>query len=294
MEELSTRHIQEGLLKGFDWFRAFAEKNSIEYVVDAGCLLGAIREQNFIPWDDDMDITMSPEGFLKFVKAMERADLPDELEFIAPSNYSMRAVNPYSAKLRLRGLKGSEPNLVQRGLDDGTSSLSGPSIDFVSLSYIPKSRLLQTVIIGFSRNMARILRARKGSYESHVNAKYRVLNFCCSRIPEVAISWLESQVRKLRNLNESNVVCYSLGDIFPTPRWYFRDYFPPSTGQFEGRTIPIPARPEVILESLYGPNFMTPPPAHLRESHFKELVLEEAGATYFSGLGNRNLKRGTE
>lgn len=58
------------------------KKHKIRYYADFGTLLGAVRENNFIAWDDDLDIMMLRDDFERFVKVVEKS-LPKELKFTA-------------------------------------------------------------------------------------------------------------------------------------------------------------------------------------------------------------------
>ena len=52
-------------------------KHNIDYQLAGGTLIGAIRHRGFIPWDDDMDITMTRNNWEKFVEVC-KTELPDD------------------------------------------------------------------------------------------------------------------------------------------------------------------------------------------------------------------------
>lgn len=64
------------MIEVLEVFAEICDKHSIRHFAAYGTLLGAVRHQGFIPWDDDMDICMFREDYEHFLE-IAPAELPD-------------------------------------------------------------------------------------------------------------------------------------------------------------------------------------------------------------------------
>ena len=55
--------VQKELLTLLKEFDAVCQKEQIRYSISSGTLLGAVRHRGFIPWDDDLDVSMLRRDF---------------------------------------------------------------------------------------------------------------------------------------------------------------------------------------------------------------------------------------
>ena len=65
------KNYELNILKFIDYV---CKKYDIKYFVNYGTLLGSVRHKGFIPWDDDIDISMYREDYERFQKAVIEED----------------------------------------------------------------------------------------------------------------------------------------------------------------------------------------------------------------------------
>lgn len=53
-------------------FDRICQKYGIKYSIESGILLGAVRDGGFIPWDDDVDVSMTRKEYNKFLSVYQR------------------------------------------------------------------------------------------------------------------------------------------------------------------------------------------------------------------------------
>ena len=99
-------------------------KHEIEWMIEGGTFLGAIRHGGFIPWDDDMDCGMIRKDYLKFIEV-----LPIEL-----SKYNLTDDFILYFKPRDDIVKGAT-SFLQLHYNNNTSF--GPRFNLMAIDFFP-------------------------------------------------------------------------------------------------------------------------------------------------------------
>lgn len=83
----NTKEKQKILLYLFKKFHNLCEANGLVYNAFGGTMLGAIRHNGFIPWDDDIDVTMPREDYQKLIDIIKKSDNKTLTVHSYPDNY---------------------------------------------------------------------------------------------------------------------------------------------------------------------------------------------------------------
>jgi hypothetical protein len=75
------RIIQDCSISTLAYFDRTVKKHGIKYWIDSGTLIGYVRHKGFIPWDNDIDITMLRDDYEKTIQVLEKEFAKDGFHF---------------------------------------------------------------------------------------------------------------------------------------------------------------------------------------------------------------------
>lgn len=237
MEEakLSLKEIHEELLCQLRDIVEVCNRHGIQYNLMCGSLLGAVRHQGFIPWDDDVDLLMTRAEFTRF-----REIYPRECD----SRFELTYLNTWT------------PRVMNRDPEKAAAFT-----DFFILDPVPPEGLRRK--IWFLRlHLLQGMLKRNVDY-SRFNLKNKVLLFATHVMGlPFTTRWKTRQYERVSTqIKDGGDLCMSNGAFELMMHIWHPDQFAEKiTVPFEGIPCLIPARYDEVLTILFGPDYMTPPP----------------------------------
>jgi len=249
---------QERLLDMMREIEEICKKHRIEYYLAGGSLIGAIRHEGFVPWDDDADIVMTRNHWNKLVE-VAKTELPEHRVLEAPEinpefpNAFGRYTNTETAAIHTNQILG-----------DGTA---GMIIDVFILDPLPDdkdavsryrkdillySELINEYSLYSYRYNANRFRYPLFCFLKKIVGKQRLIKYLADRM----FSYKEEECPTLA-LRWGGNVKISDKDYYRRPRY----------AEVEGVPLQIPSKPIEYLVWHFGDEWMYIPPHGEREGH---------------------------
>lgn len=136
MNNQSIRDVQDKILETMKYIDRICRDNEIVYYIMGGTALGAVRHGGFIPWDDDLDIFMTPHEYAKFKTAFENAN--SDRYFLQEWR---TAPQLEYAKVRMNGT-----TFIEESFKDRKDLHQGIYVDIMMLHKVPDNRFIQQLV----------------------------------------------------------------------------------------------------------------------------------------------------
>lgn len=243
--------------------KSFCEENDIHFFLAYGTLLGAVRHNGFIPWDDDVDVMMTRNEYRKLLKCLYKLDHPyyrlismhNNLDYFAP----------------LARFYDDRTLVIQEyGVDEKVSY--GIYVDLFIIDKMPddyaQAEILYNKALKIKLKWAMSVRKINSRSTTWLRYIFRVpisIFFKCigyrhylKKYDELAASFEKT------NTKHEGIIVYGEG----LEKEYFLSamFENPSSVSFEGVEFKAPANVDLYLKQMYG-DYMTLPPVEDRKIH---------------------------
>lgn len=231
--------LQNCILHVAQYVDKVCRNNNIEYCLMGGSALGAVRHKGFIPWDDDLDIFMTPDNYERF-----RAVHSSESGFYL-QEWGAKDGMVSMAKVRMDKSTYIEKDLAEWDIHQGVY------IDIFILHTCPDNKWKRYWQFVWAKYLV-----TKGAANRGYNRKSGLIGFLVKSVSifpkRFLLGYALRQVYRFRN-EKSKYLCHFMGRAMMKTGLYKRVYFETTKRvPFEQIELCVPVRCEEYLHDRWG------------------------------------------
>ncbi|MBP3223223.1 MAG: LicD family protein [Actinomycetaceae bacterium] len=263
---LSLKELQHVYIELLEDFDELCRVNNLRYDLCGGSMLGAVRHEGFIPWDDDADVSMPRPDYDRLIELSTTGQLklPEGRELIC--NQAGTFARPYARLVR------HDVKRVSEYLDDNDCPYIG--LDIFTVDGLPQSNIalsLQVKTLKVLRSLLLISLSKPGtSSRSGIVAKAKdILRPALRTISPSRLASAAERICRLVPYTQATYVGIANGMYGTKERWLKKDMLPQKQWKFAHLSLPGYVNADIYLANLYG-SYMDVPPASARQPHGDE------------------------
>ena len=252
---LSEEEIKEVELGVMDYIHNLCQKENINYSLAYGTLLGAVRHKGYIPWDDDVDISLKRDEYDKLYQAVLRDN--DPIYKVASWENDARYPYPFYRVYDARTVY--ENNYIENDIDLGIC------VDVFPFDYYADVNKEMVKLDTYRRLSVYTL---YGIHSKNAGLKniIRYLLVLVFRLTRVK-TWNKKMNLLSMQANDNDSIDYLMENKRTSTKFEKTLLDKVMDSPFEDRTYKIPEASHQILSAIYGDDFMEIPPVEKRVKH---------------------------
>lgn len=251
--------MQEGLLTLLKEFDAICRKHGITYYLEGGSLLGAVRHKGFLPWDDDIDLSITRDNFQKLLSVIDQ-ELPENRELYCYERF------PNYLRDTVKYTNLDTTVLFRNHILDGNAA--GQHIDLFILDPVPSDEEAKAEYKKYATIYSELLTPIYVLCDDIVNYMDEYEQYL-QQMEEKGRDYVLGQLRdKLFTYEDSDSCDTYLLRWGNRHMFYPKEWFgTPIELQFEDGQFPAPSQYYRFLRSQFGDSWMIIPDAAHQEEH---------------------------
>lgn len=269
--------LQNKILEIMIYIDNLCRESNIEYCLMGGSALGAKRHGGFIPWDDDLDIFMTPDNYEKFRDVFNQSADKD--------TYYLQEWGLTEGMVTLPKIRLNNSTYIEEDLKDWDMH-HGIYVDIFILHVCPNNRLLQLWQCLWSKYVI-----MRGACNRGYNRKKGLIGFVLNLMKpfpkKFLMEYALKQVYKYRN-KKTDYYCHFLGKAVFKQGIYKREWMDnPRYVPFEMVMLKAPNKLEEFLSDRFGDYMKIPPPERIKwEQHAWKWDIDKDFREYVNCIAN--------